>query len=114
MVGSDIEYVVVEAPVPGTDCTARYVLAEARLATYARELAADGEQPKVVGHYRGADLVGRTYTPPFSYFLGRPARSASSPPTTRSPPPTAPGWSTPPARSVRSTRRSPTARASRR
>ena len=76
MVGSDIEYVVVEAPVPGPSeeqgRTARFVLAEPRLATYARELAADGEQPKVVGHYRGADLVGRTYTPPFSYFLGRP------------------------------------------
>ena len=25
----------------------------------------------VLGRYRGADLVGRTYTPPFSYYLGR-------------------------------------------
>ncbi|WP_432477270.1 isoleucine--tRNA ligase [Nocardioides sp. GXQ0305] len=72
MVGSDIEYVVVEAAVPGTDRTARYLLAEPRLAAYARELAPDGEQPRVVGHYRGADLVGRSYTPPFSYYLGRP------------------------------------------
>ena len=39
MVGSDIDYVVVEAPVPGTERTARYVLAEARLQAYARELA---------------------------------------------------------------------------
>jgi isoleucyl-tRNA synthetase len=67
MVGSDIEYVVVEAPVPGTDRTARYLIAEARLSAYAREL---GEEPEVLGRYRGADLVGRTYTPPFSYYLG--------------------------------------------
>ena len=39
--------------------------------------------------------------------------SASSPPSS-SPPPTAPGWCTPPAPSVRTTRSSPTARASRR
>ncbi|MDT0202122.1 isoleucine--tRNA ligase [Nocardioides sp. AE5] len=68
MVGSDIEYVVVEAGVPGTEQTARYLLAEARLAAYVRELGdADGEFT-VVGRYRGADLVGRSYTPPFSYF----------------------------------------------
>src|SRR5690606_18002470 len=70
MVGSEIDYVVVEAAVPGTDRTARYLLAEARLAAYARELAdADGEFA-VVGRYSGADLVGRTYTPPFSYYAG--------------------------------------------
>ncbi len=70
MVGSEIDYVVVEAAVPGTDRTARYLLAEARLAAYARELAdADGEFA-VVGRYPGADLVGRTYTPPFSYYAG--------------------------------------------
>ncbi|GAA1971655.1 isoleucine--tRNA ligase [Nocardioides panacihumi] len=70
MVGSEIDYVVVEAAVPGTDRTARYVLAEARLASYARELAdADGELT-VLGRYTGAQLVGRTYTPPFSYYAG--------------------------------------------
>ncbi|NHA67315.1 isoleucine--tRNA ligase [Phycicoccus flavus] len=70
MVGSEIDYVVVEAPVPGTDGTTRYVLAEARLPQYARELAdADGGFA-VLGRYRGADLVGRRYTPPFSYFEG--------------------------------------------
>ncbi len=70
MVGSDIDYVVVEAPVPGTDGSARYLLAEARLPTYARELAsADGEFT-VLGRYKGADLVGRTYEPPFSYYAG--------------------------------------------
>lgn len=67
MVGEDIDYVVVEGPVPGTDRTARYLIAEARLASYAREL---GEEPTVLGRYLGADLVGRTYTPPFSYYLG--------------------------------------------
>ncbi|WP_435768936.1 isoleucine--tRNA ligase [Nocardioides sp. SYSU DS0651] len=71
MVGSDIDYVVVEAPVPGTDTTARYVLAEARLASYARELGGTDGEPTVLGRYRGADLVGRSYTPPFGYFAGR-------------------------------------------
>ena len=67
MVGTEIEYVVVEAPVPGTEQTARYVIAEPRLAAYAREL---GDQPEILGRYRGADLLGRTYAPPFSYYLG--------------------------------------------
>ncbi|MGZ6754718.1 MAG: isoleucine--tRNA ligase, partial [Nocardioides sp.] len=70
MVGSDIDYVVVEGPVPGTNRTARYLLAEARLAAYARELTPEGGEPTVLGRYRGADLVGRTYAPPFSYFAG--------------------------------------------
>ena len=40
MVGEDIDYVVVEAGVPGVEGrTERYVIAEARLASYARELA---------------------------------------------------------------------------
>jgi len=67
MVGEDIDYVVVESSFTGTP--ERYLLAEARLPAYARELFPDGE-PDVVGRYRGADLVGRTYTPPFSYYLG--------------------------------------------
>ncbi|MFS3129270.1 isoleucine--tRNA ligase [Nocardioides sp. Bht2] len=71
MVGSEIDYVVVEAPVPGRDdARAKYLLAEALLPKYARELAdADGEFT-VLGRYRGADLLGRRYTPPFSYYLG--------------------------------------------
>ncbi|WP_340539883.1 isoleucine--tRNA ligase [Nocardioides sp. GXZ039] len=68
MVGSDIDYVVVEAPVPGTDETARYLLAEARLPAYAREL---GEEPKILSRHKGADLVESTYVPPFGYYLGR-------------------------------------------
>ncbi|SDD45762.1 isoleucine--tRNA ligase [Nocardioides lianchengensis] len=61
MVGADIDYVVVVHE--GT----RYLLAEARLASYAREL---GDEPEVVSRHVGADLVGLTYTPPFSYYLG--------------------------------------------
>ena len=70
MVGSDIDYVVVEAPVPGREedgTTARYLLAEARLSHYARER---GENPTVLGRYTGAQLLGRTYAPPFSYYAG--------------------------------------------
>ncbi|KAA1425705.1 isoleucine--tRNA ligase [Nocardioides antri] len=62
MVGSDIDYVMVEDY--GVD---RYVLAEARLAAYSREL---GEEPNVVWRGKGAELVGLTYTPPFRYFEG--------------------------------------------
>src|SRR3954471_11014811 len=69
MVGSDIDYVEVEGPVPGTDETARYLIAEARLAAYAREL---GEDPKVLARHKGAELLDSTYTPPFSYYLDRP------------------------------------------
>ncbi|WP_323792302.1 isoleucine--tRNA ligase [Nocardioides sp.] len=61
MVGEEIDYVVVEHD--GT----RYVLAEARVASYAREL---GEEPEVTWRGTGADLVGLTYTPPFSYYAG--------------------------------------------
>ncbi|MGK2874823.1 MAG: isoleucine--tRNA ligase [Nocardioides sp.] len=70
MVGEDIDYVVVEAPVPGTERTARYLLAEARLGAYARELAPDGQAPTVLHRLSGAEVAGRTYTPPFSYFEG--------------------------------------------
>lgn len=47
----------------------RYVLAEARVAHYAREL---GEDPEVVSRHKGAELVGMSYTPPFDVFLGHP------------------------------------------
>ncbi|MEQ6903233.1 isoleucine--tRNA ligase [Nocardioides sp. YIM 152588] len=70
MVGSDIDYVVVEAVVPGTETRGRFVLAEARLSAYARELADEDGELTVLGTYQGADLVGRTYTPPFSYYAG--------------------------------------------
>ncbi|MEO6084038.1 MAG: isoleucine--tRNA ligase [Umezawaea sp.] len=58
----DVDYVTVEAN------GERYLLAEARVASYAREL---GEEPPVVARVKGADLVGRKYTPPFDFFAGR-------------------------------------------
>ncbi|GAA2070536.1 isoleucine--tRNA ligase [Aeromicrobium halocynthiae] len=66
MVGSEIDYVAVSHTLPdGSACPV--VLAEARLGAYAREL---GEEPPVVWRGTGADLVGLTYTPPFTYFAG--------------------------------------------
>ena len=44
----------------------RYVLAQARLAAYAREL---GEEPTVLGSYQGSQLLGASYVPPFPYFM---------------------------------------------
>jgi isoleucyl-tRNA synthetase len=65
----DIDYVVVESEFSGT--TERYVIAEARLAAYARELG-ENVADRVVQRLKGSDLVGRRYTPPFSYYLGHP------------------------------------------
>ncbi|MGH3843120.1 MAG: isoleucine--tRNA ligase, partial [Pseudonocardiaceae bacterium] len=45
----------------------RYLIAEDRLAAYAREL---GEQPQVVGRYEGSELLGLRYLPPFDFFAG--------------------------------------------
>ncbi|TPG32259.1 isoleucine--tRNA ligase [Mycolicibacterium hodleri] len=47
----------------------RYVLAEARTAAYAREL---GDEPTVLGSYRGSQLLGTRYVPPFPYFMDSP------------------------------------------
>jgi isoleucyl-tRNA synthetase len=60
MVGTDIDYVVA-----GED---RFIIAEARLPAYSREL---GDDPEVSWRGKGADLLGLTYTPPFSYYEGR-------------------------------------------
>ena len=71
MVGTDIEYVAVahEAPGGGAGPRAadkhRLVLAKERVAAYAREL---GDEPEVVWRGTGADLVGLTYRPPFTYY----------------------------------------------
>ena len=62
MVGEDIEYVVVA--VEGV----RYIIAAARLSAYKNELGAD---PDVVWRGPGTELLGLTYTPPFSYYAGR-------------------------------------------
>ncbi|MDF8265352.1 isoleucine--tRNA ligase [Luteipulveratus flavus] len=71
MVRPDIDYVVVESDFTGT--TERYVLAEARVAAYAKELFGDAKadwREHVVERLIGADLIGRAYTPPFTYFEG--------------------------------------------
>ncbi len=65
VVGPDIDYVVVESDVTGT--LEKYLIAEARLPAYAREL---GEDPTVVERLTGRDLLGRSYTPPFGYYSG--------------------------------------------
>ncbi len=70
-VNPDIDYVVVESDFTGS--TQRYVLAESRLAAYRRELGGDdpeGLEARVVQRLKGSELVGRTYTPPFSYYQG--------------------------------------------
>jgi len=59
----DIDYVQVQAD------GARYVLAQARLAHYAREL---GPDPQVISRHRGSELLGLRYYPPFDFFLGHP------------------------------------------
>ncbi|OBF11678.1 isoleucine--tRNA ligase [Mycobacterium sp. ACS4331] len=60
-VNPDVTYVDVR----GLDGN-RYVLAEARLASYAKEL---GEEPEVLATFTGAELLGTRYLPPFPYFM---------------------------------------------
>ena len=60
-VGPDVDYVTVEHE------GQRYVLAEARLGAYARELGEDAAD-RVVARLKGAELVGRRYTPIFDFF----------------------------------------------
>ncbi|PND57089.1 isoleucine--tRNA ligase [Mycobacterium sp. ENV421] len=59
-VNPDVTYVVVQ--VDGRSL----VLAQARLAAYAREL---GEEPEVLATVTGEQLLGLHYLPPFPYFL---------------------------------------------
>ena len=47
----------------------RYLIAEDRLAAYAREL---GDQPEVVGRHQGLELLCLRYVPPFDFFAGWP------------------------------------------
>jgi isoleucyl-tRNA synthetase len=65
-VGPDLDYVTVESD------GERYLLAEARLLAYERELGADPAD-RVVARYRGSDLTGLRYEPLFD-FLADPAR----------------------------------------
>jgi isoleucyl-tRNA synthetase len=62
-VNPDVEYVLVDAQ------HRRYLLAKARLAAYAREL---GDEPDIVATYRGSELLGLRYLPPFPYFMDAP------------------------------------------
>ena len=62
-VNPDVDYVVVL----GADGL-RYLLAQARVAAYAREL---GESPEVLARLQGRQLVGTGYRPPFDFFVGR-------------------------------------------
>ena len=61
-VAPDVEYAVME------EKGVRYILAEARLSAYERELA-DAVR---VATLKGSELVGRHYTPLFSYFADTP------------------------------------------
>lgn len=56
-----VEYVRVKAA-DGQE----YLLAQALLGAYAKELG----ETEVLGTYRGADLEGLSYAPPFDFFLG--------------------------------------------
>ncbi len=53
----------------------RFVMAQARLGAYAREL---GDEPDVVATYRGSDLLGIRYVPPFAYFMDTDAGRAQA------------------------------------
>ena len=59
----DVIYVVVKAA-----SGKRYLLAEAAVARYAREL---GESPTVLATFRGSQIVGTKYVPPFPFFANR-------------------------------------------
>ncbi|HUO37897.1 MAG TPA: class I tRNA ligase family protein, partial [Mycobacterium sp.] len=59
----DVEYVQVRS------ADRRYLIAKSRLTAYAKEL---GEHPDIVATYRGADLLGLRYDPPFPYFAEAP------------------------------------------
>ncbi len=69
MVGEDIDYVVVESSTP-TGRPERYLIADARLASYKRELYPDTDEPTIVSRHTGAELVGLEYAPPFTYYAG--------------------------------------------
>ncbi|MDR2703979.1 MAG: class I tRNA ligase family protein, partial [Cellulomonadaceae bacterium] len=95
-VGADIDYVVVESSKP-TGQPQHYILAEARLQNYAKELLDEfpstevqsrdpngsngdtksdlenaGIESQIVARLKGEDLVGLTYQPAFSYYENDP------------------------------------------
>jgi len=71
VVHPDIEYVVVESDVTGQ--TERFLIGAERLSAYSRELKNESSEDvaeQVVERLHGRDLLGRSYTPPFGYYLG--------------------------------------------
>jgi isoleucyl-tRNA synthetase len=72
-VGTDIDYALVRA-----ENGERYLLAEARVGHYARELGEVGPEggtegtATVLRRLKGSELLGLGYTPPFDFFAGRP------------------------------------------
>jgi len=71
VVGPDIDYVTVTSSATGTQ--ERYVIAEALLEAYSRDLLDEGHEhisEQIVARYKGSELLGASYTPPFSYYLG--------------------------------------------
>jgi isoleucyl-tRNA synthetase len=65
----DIDYALVRAA-----NGERYLLAEARVGHYARELGEVGTDggATVLRRLKGSELLGLRYTPPFDFFVGRP------------------------------------------
>ena len=70
MVSPEIDYIVVESAGP-TGTPERYLIAQARLAAYSRELGDPDELP-VLLRCKGSELLGRRYTPPMGYYTGHP------------------------------------------
>ncbi|GAA4283970.1 isoleucine--tRNA ligase [Brevibacterium daeguense] len=70
-VNPDVDYVAV---VPEQETAAEafagktFILAKARLSAYSREL---GEHPQVLREFKGTELLGAAYEPPFPYFEGK-------------------------------------------
>ncbi len=69
-VNPGVDYVVVTGAPGSAHENTRFVLAEARLGHYARELGEDAAT-RVVRRLKGSELLGLKYTPPFPFFAGR-------------------------------------------
>ncbi|MFB9378272.1 isoleucine--tRNA ligase [Kineococcus gynurae] len=67
-VNPELDYVVVDGT--GDHAGRRFLIAEARVGSYARELGEDAAE-RISARWTGADLLGLAYTPPFGYFAGR-------------------------------------------
>ncbi len=75
-VNPDVEYVVLTGPDDGPFAGEKVVLAADRVGAYERELGvadvADAQaKGRLVQRLHGRDLLGRRYTPPFDFFVGR-------------------------------------------